>query len=196
MASRCCGNRLSLRNQYDTKTPRASLYSLWPWEAIGLLAACLDLHSRLTRVTNPMHSVRFDILRKSSKISREENLPEKFLRSARPPDSVLRTPGRVIVNVTSARTRRKPSASTGSSPALGAAAAPRRSGSVFNYRVYQAVGDSPPYSIYGDNTVACSANTWSSMRYSILKCFYSVADITKSNANSILNAANGSFNPW
>src|SRR6266852_5725096 len=25
MASRCCGNRLSLPNQYDTKTPRASL---------------------------------------------------------------------------------------------------------------------------------------------------------------------------
>src|SRR5579859_4146148 len=25
MASRCCGNRLSLRNQYDTKTPRESL---------------------------------------------------------------------------------------------------------------------------------------------------------------------------
>ena len=87
---------------------------------LGLLAACLDLRSRLTRVTNPMHSVRFDIRRKFSKIWREENFPEKFLRSARPPDSVLRTPGRVIVNVTSARTRRKPSASTGSSPALAA----------------------------------------------------------------------------
>jgi hypothetical protein len=67
-----------------------------------------------------MHSVRFDIRRKFSKISREENFPEKFLRSARPPDPVLRTPGRVIVNVTSARTRRKPSASTGSFPALAA----------------------------------------------------------------------------
>ncbi len=27
MASRACGNRLSLRNQYDTKTPRASTFS-------------------------------------------------------------------------------------------------------------------------------------------------------------------------
>src|SRR5213075_2051488 len=26
MASRACGNRLSLRNQYDTKTPRASTF--------------------------------------------------------------------------------------------------------------------------------------------------------------------------
>ena len=57
---------------------------------------------------------------KISKILREERFSEKFLRSARPPDSVFRTLVRVIVNVTSARTSRKPSSCTGSSPALGA----------------------------------------------------------------------------
>lgn len=33
MASRACGNRLSLRNQYDTKTPRASSQGLRPGPA-------------------------------------------------------------------------------------------------------------------------------------------------------------------
>src|ERR1700731_3777269 len=60
---------------------------------------------------------------KISKNLREARFSEKFLRNARPPDSVLRTLGRVIVNVTSARTSRKPSYSTGSFPALGATAA-------------------------------------------------------------------------
>jgi hypothetical protein len=119
MASRCCGNRLSLRNQYDTKTPRASL-SLGgpgrPWSARRLSRSTLETYSR--HESNAHRAFRYP--QKFSKISREENFPEKFLRSARPRDSVLRTPGRVIANVTSARTRRKPSASTGSFPALGA----------------------------------------------------------------------------
>jgi hypothetical protein len=76
MASLCCGNRLSLRNQYDTKTPRASLSLLVALGGLGLLAACLDLRSRLTRVTNPMHTVRFDILRNFQK-SREKKISRK-----------------------------------------------------------------------------------------------------------------------
>src|SRR5712671_7295267 len=71
------------------------------------------------RVTNPIHSAGLEIRENSSNLP-EEKLSEKLFQSARPPDSVFRTLGRVIVNVTSARTSRKPSSSTGSSPALGA----------------------------------------------------------------------------
>src|ERR1700737_5012438 len=55
MASRCCDNRLSLRNQYDRQT-RASLHSFCgPGRPVlGLFAARPDLWSRLPRVTNPI----------------------------------------------------------------------------------------------------------------------------------------------
>src|SRR5579864_458729 len=122
MASRCCGNRLSLRNQYDTKTPRESLLCV----ALGGHRSARRL-SRSTLETYSRHESNAQrAFRNSEKIFKNltrRKFPGKFFRSARPPNSILRTPGRVIVNVTSARTRRKPSASTGSSPALGAEAA-------------------------------------------------------------------------
>src|SRR4029077_13924319 len=86
MASRCCGNRLSLRNQYDTKTPRASL-SLGgpgrPRSARRLSRSTLETYSR--HESNAQRAFRNP--EKIFQISREENFPEKFLRSARPPDS-------------------------------------------------------------------------------------------------------------
>src|ERR1700726_1185797 len=66
MASRCCGNRLSLRNQYDTKTPRES--SLWPWEAVFRAVRCL---SRCVVGTSSRHeSISQRGFRNTEKISK------------------------------------------------------------------------------------------------------------------------------
>src|ERR1700681_1857719 len=75
MASRCCGNRLSLRNQYDTQTPRESSLFLWPWEA-GFRA--VRRLSRCVVETSSRHESNsqrgFQILRKFQNLARRKIL--------------------------------------------------------------------------------------------------------------------------
>src|SRR5216684_812194 len=74
MVSRCCGSRLSLRNQYDTKTPRASLlFAAAGGRLLGLFAARPDTRSGFPRVTHPIHSVGFEILGKFLKSHEKKN---------------------------------------------------------------------------------------------------------------------------
>src|SRR6266478_3894605 len=55
-ASRACGNRLSLRNQYDTKTPRASTFSQGFLPDPAQLTRLAGLNSRHEKI----HSVGFE----------------------------------------------------------------------------------------------------------------------------------------
>jgi hypothetical protein len=74
MASRPCGNRLSLRNQYDTKTPRASTFSQgFPPDPAQLIQLA-GLNSRHEKI----HSVGFELTLKTSKVAPKMSV-ENFL---------------------------------------------------------------------------------------------------------------------
>jgi len=74
MASRACGNRLSLRNQYDTKTPRASTFS-WAFRPLRPnLTTLAELNSRHEK----MHSVGFKWTLKRSRVTPKVSV-ENFL---------------------------------------------------------------------------------------------------------------------
>src|ERR1700738_3435093 len=106
MASRCCGSRLSLPNQYDTKTPRASLW---------LAAARKPRYLRAVR--RPPRDLARDVSRheldaqRGSSVDIEMSL-EKFPKfrqrkilknsfaASHPPDSAFRPSARVLENVT------------------------------------------------------------------------------------------------
>ena len=120
MASRACGNRLSLRNQYDTETPRASACRascpVRP-DAIGL-AELNSRHEKIYSVGFEWTPAKGSNRKCPSKIS--SNLgTEKISRSARITAGLkLREAARVFSTVTLAYGGRKPSGRTGSRFAL------------------------------------------------------------------------------
>ena len=109
MASRCCGKRLSLRNQYDTQTPRASLSK----------QDCYAVHICLRAVRRPvphrggtssrhetMHSAGFENVRR--KFRYQESAPEdvkRFLRNSprTPPTPLSELRAEVFVTLTPAQ---------------------------------------------------------------------------------------------
>src|SRR5881296_3776411 len=118
MASRACGNRLSLRNQYDTKTPRASTFS----QGFPPAPAQFDSTGRteLASRKNLQRGFRVDpnFVRVTPKIS--SNLgTEKISRDSRiTAGPKLPEAARVFSNVSPAGVGRKPSWRTGSRNAL------------------------------------------------------------------------------
>jgi hypothetical protein len=64
MANRACGKRLSLRNQYDTKTPRASVLFVRPFYRSAFFRAARRPSREKpghARVTNKIFSVGFEM---------------------------------------------------------------------------------------------------------------------------------------
>src|SRR6266849_2083971 len=102
MASRCCGSRLSLPNQYDTKTPRASLL-VCGRQGAALFFRAVRRPSRDSPGTASRHESKRSVGSKMSlekfQILAKEKF-RKFLRSSRPLDSAFRTSAKVNVNVT------------------------------------------------------------------------------------------------
>src|SRR6266852_9506412 len=102
MASRCCGSRLSLPNQYDTKTPRARIL-VCGRQGAALFFRAVRRPSRDSPGTASRHESKHSVGSKMSlekfQILAKEKF-RKFLRSSRPPDSAFRTSAKVNVNVT------------------------------------------------------------------------------------------------
>ena len=106
MASRCCGSRLSLPNQYDTKTPRASLSSA----AAKKPRLFLGCSSPVPAIVRDYLASRIKYTAWVSKMSlekflkfRQRKISKKFFGASRPPDFALRTSAKVLENVASAR---------------------------------------------------------------------------------------------
>jgi hypothetical protein len=103
MASRACGNRLSLRNQYDTKTPRASILS----QGSAPDPAPFRLTGRTKLASRKIHSVGFEQTLKTSRVTlkmSDENFLEpgnrKISRSSRITAGLkLREAAKVFSNV-------------------------------------------------------------------------------------------------
>jgi len=74
MASRACGNRLSLRNQYDTKTPRASPF----FQGFPPAPARVDYTTGLNSRHEKIHSVGFEWTPKKSRVTPKMSF-ENFL---------------------------------------------------------------------------------------------------------------------
>src|SRR2546421_12563778 len=106
MASRCCGSRLSLPNQYDTKNPARETLGGGRWQPrCSMGPVRCPSRYRLGKYSRHEYTSQRGFRKypeKISKISRKKNF-EKFLRSARPPDPALRTPAKVFENVTSGK---------------------------------------------------------------------------------------------
>src|SRR5438045_6372384 len=113
MASRCCGSRLSLPNQYDTKTPRAR--TCW-----RLLAAAFSVRPFVAHPeTRPGRYSRHDCDLQRGFLKILRRFPNFAKRKILKNSSELPTAGpclpnlsEVFENVTSARARRKPYQST------------------------------------------------------------------------------------
>src|ERR1700676_5503807 len=101
MASRCCGSRLSLPNQYDTKTPRASLSSAAARSRTlsGLFVARPGIYPGPSRVTNQVHSVGLEMSLEKSLKFRQRKISKSFFGASRPPDLAFRTSALVLENV-------------------------------------------------------------------------------------------------
>lgn len=99
MASRCCGNRLSLPNQYDTKTPRASVLSAAAkkprfasvYQGRSLPAGSFVPGGLASRIK--LHSVRLEMPLEKFLKFQEKNFG-KFLRSFPTADFAFRTPAK------------------------------------------------------------------------------------------------------
>src|SRR5207249_11537272 len=122
MASRACGNRLSLRNQYDTKTPRASPF----FQGFPPTPAQFDCTSR-TKLASRKNTQRGFRVDPEKKQSHAENVLRKFPRTWEPkksPGTPESPPDRSCVkqqeslNLPPASRGRKPSGRTGSRNAL------------------------------------------------------------------------------
>src|SRR5437879_7061298 len=82
MASRACGNRLSLRNQYDTKTPRASTFSQ------GFPPAPAQFgHTGRTKLASRKNAQRGFRVDPENEQSHAENVRRKFPRTWEPKKS-------------------------------------------------------------------------------------------------------------
>src|SRR5437762_927745 len=82
MASRACGNRLSLRNQYDTKTPRASTF----FQGFPPAPAQFDCTSR-TKLASRKNTQRGFRVDPEKEQSHAENVLRKFPRTWEPKKS-------------------------------------------------------------------------------------------------------------
>src|SRR5690348_14931703 len=114
MASLACGNRLSLRNQYDTKTPRASR-PLTACQSAAWQTVFQGGESPVPREagTCSRHKQRTAWVSKSPpKLFSKKGL-EKFSRSSRSTAGlVLRKSSKVLFNLALGREGRKPSEGT------------------------------------------------------------------------------------
>ena len=84
MASRCCGNLLSLPNQYDTKNPARESHLGGRQEAAlfqGLFVARPGSCPGPSRVTNQMHSVGLEMSLEKSLKFRQRKISKYILRS-------------------------------------------------------------------------------------------------------------------
>src|ERR1700738_532918 len=105
MASRCCGSRLSLPNQYDTKTPRASLSvaaARRPRCFSGLFVARPEIRPGPSRVTNHIHSVGLEISLEKFPNFRQRKISKNSFRAFPNAGLCLPNLGQVLENVTSA----------------------------------------------------------------------------------------------
>jgi len=101
MASRCCGNRLSLPNQYDTQTP-ARVSRCGHQEAASTSGPFVARPDHFSGTLSRHESVARRWYRngpsRNSTISAKKNL-DKILRAFRPPDLCLANSGQVLENV-------------------------------------------------------------------------------------------------
>src|SRR5580704_8617985 len=114
MASLPCGRRLSLRNQYDTKTPRASAFCC-ARQTDGAVIRAIRRPSREkpgpARVTKKICSVGFEMSVENFSRNKEfEKFPQRSRSTAGLSlQQVLQTAAKSFLNVALGREGRKPS---------------------------------------------------------------------------------------